>query len=120
MVANQQNKIIQKKLNRTISFLSVLCLLSGYGLFSQHRTLGRVKKENQTLRNYANIAQDFTSKIRPNIYTNYDFCNNTNCMTCRAVRNCNDREQQSYDAAISTLKINPGILHQLSQGPQNQ
>lgn len=101
----------------TILFLTALCAAAATGLYFQGKSLKRTQKENQALHNYADAAQNFAKNVtQVPLLPDFTYCNDTNCMTCRAVKNTDKR----YAQAAEMLGVDMAMLNTLRQGPNNQ
>lgn len=114
MSSNQRNTATRKLLEGMVVFWAVV---ASAGLIYQTHNLNRVQQENNTLRQYTTMAQDFAQAIKPDTLDDFVYCTDTNCMTCQAVRSGNKRALRAYNTAIHTLQINRQTLADLQTGP---
>ena len=108
-----------RKMENLVFLLAAVCILENFALVHQNRIMRRERKKNTELTAYANMAQQLARNANgapiTEIAPEFAFCNNTNCMTCRAVKNT----EAHYEKAMETLNIDPQTLQRLRQGPYN-
>ena len=114
--------MLTDKQKNTRKFLEDLVIFfaigaTSIGVIRQAKNINRTYKENTELRRYAALAHDVAVNIKPDTVDNFDYCTDTNCMTCKAVRNGNKMALNDYNKAIDTLKIDRQKLNALRQNP---
>lgn len=97
--------------------LAAYSMLEIFALVYKNHVIRHQQQRNKELAEYAVMAQNFAEGLKPfnmsEINPEFSYCNDTNCMTCKAVR-AGEREREQ---AMRTLNIDSKTVQALRQGP---
>ena len=115
-----ERKKAYKKEVDLVLLLAAYSMLELFGLVYKNHVIRKEQQKNKELTSYAAMAQNFAEGLKPfnmsEINPEFSYCNNTNCMTCKAVR----AGEKEHEQAMRTLNIDPRTVQALRQGPFHQ